>query len=447
MNVAIIGAGPSGLAAAYELAVRGIKVDIYEKDAHVGGLARTLNILGEPVELGPHFVVNHEKTEAEKDFFAFFEENALPYDRRSRICLDGVYFDYPPRVLDILKKWGVGRSAFAFLSLLKHRYVVPSGPPNAYTYVRKALGQTVCDAFFKAYTEKLWGVPCDQLDESYARSLIGFEKLSLANLLTKLRSTGNADFHQACLYPQGGLGVIWARLKEAIEAHGGRFHMQAAISSFALRGNRVSGLVMADGRECACDMVLSSVPDALMLRMLPGVPAPLLDSLKNVRARKVALLYLKVKNADVVPDNTVFLHGVSVRAVRATNFNRFKSVSGAGVILLEYWLSPTDVWCRDSEALIPVGLEDLGRAFGVDKADVLGAHVEYVNAAYLVPDPGLASIRAAVRAHLDGYEGLYRMGRGNQDLFNYGVVQAAQDGLATAQRLAGMWQEGLQSAA
>lgn len=64
MKVAIIGAGPSGLAAAYELAVRGVEVHVYEKEVHVGGLARSPDVLGESVELGPHFVVNHDKTEA-----------------------------------------------------------------------------------------------------------------------------------------------------------------------------------------------------------------------------------------------------------------------------------------------------------------------------------------------------------------------------------------------
>lgn len=436
MRVAIIGAGPSGLVAAHELVERGMEVHVFERDAQVGGLARTLHVLGERVELGPHFVVTQDQVPAEKTIFSYFEEQAQPYQRRSRIYLDGVYYEYPPRALDILRKWGIGRSFAAFLSLLWHRVLPGDRQPNAYNHVRRALGRTLCDAFFASYSEKLWGVPCDQIDESYARALIGFEKFSLGNLLTRLRSTGNAQFHQDCIYPKGGIGGAWERLKNAIEVRGGRFHMQASITSLTVEGHRVSGLVTADGREHVFDAVLSSAPDALMLRMLPQAPAHLLASLQDVRARKLALLYVKLRNTDVVPDHTVYLYSSGVRAVRASNFNRFRSVSGEGVVLLEYWLSPTDALCENVPALERIGLADLAEAFGVSQADVLGTHVTYIPAAYLVPDPGLAGIREAIRACLDGYEGLYRMGRGNQDLFNFGVVQSMRDGMVAAQRVA-----------
>jgi len=428
MRVAIIGAGPSGLAAAYELVRSNVSVDVYERGAEVGGLARSLVLWGEAVELGPHFIVRQPLPDRAEGVFSFFSE-AQPYTRSSRILLDDAFYDYPPHVAGILRQWGFWPSCRAGLSLLAARLGGQgAGRPDAESFVRGTLGDVLYRRFFKDYTEKLWGRPCRDLDAAYARGLIGFQGLSLASLAARwlVRAPVEAE---PCIHPHAGLGSVWRALRHAIEAGGGRFHMASTVEGLQLTGRRVCGLI-ADGRQQACDHVLCSVPDQALWRLLPSDSPSLGERLASQPVRRLALFYARVRSADVMQDHTVYIYSTAIRAVRATNFNRFLGQQGEGTVLLEYWLDPAEAMSRNVQELERVARQDLSLLYGLAPHDLLDRHIEHVAGAYQVPDMNLCAAKIALKAHIDGYEGLTRLGRASQDLFNYGVVQAMKDGVA-----------------
>lgn len=433
MKVAVIGAGPSGLAAAYELVQAGARVDIYERGGEIGGLARSLTLWGEPVELGPHFIVQQPDAETQEGVFSFFAD-AQPYRRSSRILLDDVFYDYPPRAFGVLRQWGVWPSLQAGLSLLAARLGGKDAhQPDAESFVRGALGDVLYRRFFKEYTEKLWGRPCRDLDAMYARGLIGFEGFSFKSALAKLVAPPQV-VHQQCVHPAAGLGGVWRQLRHAIEASGGRFHLKSSVEGFRLEGTRVTGLA-ANGRDHTYDHVLCSIPDQALWRMLPSTSPALGERLASVPVRQLALCYARVRSADVMEDNTVYIYTTSIRAVRVTNFNRFAGRSGEGTLLLEYWLDPGEAIGRNGLEIERVARQDLHRLYGLGNDDLIGWHIEQVAGAYQVPDMNLRPLKDALNQHVQQHAGLTRLGRSGQDLFNYGVIQAMRDGVAASRRV------------
>ena len=166
MKVGIIGAGPAGITAAYQLSKRGVEVEVFEAGPNVGGLARTLDLWGQRVDLGPHRFFSKDRRVTR----LWHEVAACDFKtvrRLTRIYYGGKFYNYPLKVSNAFHNMGVFNALQCALSYGKQVVVnfwhKPT-PQNFEDWVVSAFGRKLFEMFFKSYSEKLWGISCQELD-------------------------------------------------------------------------------------------------------------------------------------------------------------------------------------------------------------------------------------------------------------------------------------------
>ena len=161
-NTVILGAGPAGLAAAYELAQSRHPSIVIEKNTQVGGLCRTLEHRGNLFDIGGHRFLSRSH-EVNQLWQKILEHDLLLVQRKSRILYHGKYFHYPLELVNALKGLGASESLLCFLSSLKAKWFDHPDQSTFEGWMVKRFGKRLYEIFFKTYTEKVWGVPCSQL--------------------------------------------------------------------------------------------------------------------------------------------------------------------------------------------------------------------------------------------------------------------------------------------
>jgi len=171
-RVAIIGAGPAGLTAAYLLAKRGVAVTVLESDPeYVGGLARTVEYKGFRFDIGGHRFFS--KSSWVEDFWTeMLPDDMLERPRSSRIYYNGQFYLYPLRPFEALIKLGIFESGLCALSYAKARLAPRPNPKCFEDWVTNQFGARLFRIFFKTYTEKVWGMSCREISADWAAQRI-----------------------------------------------------------------------------------------------------------------------------------------------------------------------------------------------------------------------------------------------------------------------------------
>src|ERR1043165_7122633 len=239
-NVAIIGAGPAGLTAAYLLSKNEVDVLVLEADpAYVGGISRTATYKGFHFDIGGHRFFS--KSKAVEDFWTeILPNDMLTRPRSSRIFYDGKFFSYPLKPFEALVKLGVFRSILCVLSWLKARLLPVRNPRNFEEWVSNQFGKRLFNTFFKSYTEKVWGMSCKEISADWAAQRIRGLSLGSAikNALIPQRYNGDRSkviktLIHSFRYPRCGPGMMWEVCAEKMKALGGKLEMSCAVTRCA----------------------------------------------------------------------------------------------------------------------------------------------------------------------------------------------------------------------
>ncbi|HNL02607.1 MAG TPA: NAD(P)-binding protein, partial [Leptospiraceae bacterium] len=215
MKVAVIGAGPAGVTAAYLLVKGGAQVDLYEASGDVGGLARSINLWNQRVDLGPHRFFSSD-TRVNELWLELARQDFEMVDRLTRIFYKNKFFFYPLKPFNALFNLGPIESVLCFLSYLKEK-VKPTPDDGSFeTWVTGRFGKKFFIIFFKTYSEKLWGISCKDLDAEFAAQRI--KKLSLWEAVKNALFGGRGNKHKTLVdqfaYPSGGTGMIYERMAD-----------------------------------------------------------------------------------------------------------------------------------------------------------------------------------------------------------------------------------------
>ena len=190
-KICVIGAGPAGLATAYELTKKGYKVDVYEADSQVGGMSRSFNLWGQIVDLGPHRFFSTDKRINDL-WLEIAGDEYQEVNRITRVFYQGNYFYYPLKVMNVLSNLGLFTSAMCMLSYAKER-LSPTKPDGSFeNWVVSRFGRRLFEIFFKTYSEKLWGISCKDLDLGWFQNL---KKTIIISLLQLRIPTTNQATH------------------------------------------------------------------------------------------------------------------------------------------------------------------------------------------------------------------------------------------------------------
>src|SRR5438034_5121160 len=228
-KVAIIGAGPAGLTAAYRLSKEEVDVTILEADpVYVGGISRTATYQGFHFDIGGHRFFS--KSKAIEDLWTeILPNDMLVRPRSSRIFYGGKFFSYPLKPFEALLKLGIFKSVLCVFSWLKARLFPVRNPRNFEEWVSNQFGKRLFNTFFKSYTEKVWGMSCREISADWAAQRIKGLSLGSAikNALLPQRYNGDRSkviktLINSFRYPRRGPGMMWEACAERMKTLGGK---------------------------------------------------------------------------------------------------------------------------------------------------------------------------------------------------------------------------------
>ena len=422
----VVGAGPAGLSAAYWLAKNGSQPLVLEKADKVGGIARTETYKGYAFDVGGHrfFTKNEEVNRLWKQMLG---DDFLRVRRMSRIYYKGHFFDYPLKPLNTLVNLGVAESVLIPLSYVKAQLWKHPEEETFEQWVSNRFGKRLYRTFFKTYTEKVWGLPCDGILATWAAQRIKGLSLATAvyNALFGVQKAKSliTDF----LYPVRGPGMMWERLQETIESRRGQLRFGSEVTRLCLdRGRVLRVCCREDGgeREFPVHQVISSMPiSTLVNRFDPTAPPGVCEAARNLFYRAFLIVVLIVDKQEVFPDQWIYVHSPKVRVGRVQNFKNWSAAmvprpeeSSLG---MEYFCDEGDeIWQmtdEDLRGLAASELEELGLA---DADDVIDSYVVRQPKAYPVYNQGYEQHLATIRSFLGTIENLQTIGRNGMHRYN-----------------------------
>lgn len=475
-KVLIIGAGPAGLTAGYELLDKSAdyEVVILEESGTIGGISRTVNYKGNRMDMGGHRFFSKVPEVNEWWEKMLPTQGALPMDdvlldrtstiamggpdpektdrvmlrrnRLSRIFFKSKFFDYPVSLkLDTIRNMGFITTVEVGFSYLKT--VFHKRPENSLEdfYINR-FGKKLYSMFFENYTENLWGRhPSEISPEWGAQRVKGLSiKAVLKDIFGKAFNKKNRTVETSLIeefaYPKLGPGQLWELTAEEIREKGGEILMNAKVVRILKDpDNRITGVVyLKDGKEATLsgDCVISSMP-------IKDLVAGMNDVLEEVSAIAQGLPYrdymtvgvlvpkLLLKNetkiktiGNIVPDNWVYVHDKKVKMGRFQIYNNWspymvKDIQHSVWVGLEYFCNEGDeIWSMTDDAFAAMAMDEMA-AMGLisDKNEVMDYHVERVKKAYPAYFDTYEHMDE-LREYLNTIPNLYCIGRNGQHRYN-----------------------------
>lgn len=427
-DVVIIGAGPAGLTAAYQLSKAGKQTVVFEKGPLVGGIARTENYKGYGVDIGGHRFFT-KVGEVEAMWREVMGDDFLHRSRLSRIYYNNKFFYYPIRFFDALLKLGLVESIHILLSYLSTRLRPYPQEENFEEWVSNRFGKRLYQIFFKTYTEKVWGIPCREIKAEWAAQRIMGLSLTTAvsNALFKSANGSVKTLIDAFDYPRRGPGMLWERVAELIEAHNHRVMLETEVIQLCMNNRRVTQVVAtspAGTLTASGDHFISSMPlSELILKMNPAPPPEIVEAARQLTYRDFLTVALIVRRDDLFPDNWIYVHSPEVTVGRIQNFKNWSPamapIPGTTCIGLEYFCSQGDsLWQRSDADLITLGRRELAQLGLVQAADILDGVVYRQPKAYPVYTGEYKACLELLKNYLAGIENLQTTGRNGLHMYN-----------------------------
>ncbi len=437
VDVAVIGAGPAGLTAAYLLTKAGLTVAVIEQDArYVGGISRTVEHEGFRFDIGGHRFFSKSQAVVEL-WNEILPDDFIQRPRMSRIYYEGKFYSYPLRAFEALGNLGIVRSTLCMASFALAKAFPRRAVKSFEDWTINQFGAKLYAIFFKTYTEKVWGMPCDEMSADWAAQRIKGLSLGGAVLDGLKRSLGlnrrpndgmqTKTLLESFRYPRLGPGMMWEAARDKVLASGkGRVLMGHALKQLAADGkggwrmaaSHAGGEVVISARHA-----ISSAPLRDLAARLHPLPATGLRA-KALRYRDFLTVALKVRSDDLFPDNWIYIHDSKVKVGRIQNFRSWSPEMvpdpALACVGLEYFCFEGDgLWSMADDDLVALATRELELLGLVQAEQVVGGAVVRQEKAYPVYDEDYAANVAALRDELEGrYPTLHLVGRNGMHRYN-----------------------------
>lgn len=474
MKVVIIGAGPAGITAAYELVKKhqGNEVVVLEESNRIGGISQTVRYNGNRMDIGGHRffskskrvtdwwyeimkpqsaasiddkILKREKEYSETGADPEKEDNVmLKRHRVSRIYYKNKFFDYPVTMkAETIKNMGFAttiQAGFSYMGSVFHK--LPEDSLENF-YINR-FGKKLYSMFFEGYTEKVWGRHPSRISADWGSQRVKGLSITavIKDMLTKV--TGSKKEVETSLieefyYPKFGPGQLWeTALSQAVDA-GAVLKMNCRAVKINTEGGKVTGVVYEENgiqHEEKADVVISAMPVKELVSALDAeVPENIAKAAQGLPYRDfitVGLLLkrLKLKNMTdianfngLVPDCWIYIQDSSVKLGRLQIFNNWspymvKDFQDKVWVGLEYFCNEgDDMWRSRDDDFINFAIGELEKIGIIDKDDVLDYNMERVKKAYPAYFDTYDQIDD-IKAYLDGFNNLFCIGRNGQHRYN-----------------------------
>ena len=454
----VIGAGPAGLSSAYTLAKAGRSVHVIEQDpVYVGGISRTVNYKGFLFDIGGHRFFSKSK-EVVDLWNEILPDDFIDRPRLSRIYYKGKFYAYPLKAFEALRNLGLVESVACVASYALARALPVKDPKTFHQWVRNQFGERLFSIFFKTYTEKVWGMGCDEISADWAAQRIKGLSLMGAILDGLRRSLGlgrrkaatsvDAPVAKSLIesfrYPRRGPGMMWDAAAAKLVRLGGSLEMGTGLEALAYDEARELWTVRVSTpggatRTYQARHVVSSAPIPELMDRLTPKPLSTFQA-RALKYRDFLTVVLIGRSPADLPDNWIYIHDPSVKVGRVQNFRSWSPDmipdATSTCLGLEYFCFEGDgLWSASDDELVALGKAEIAKIGLMSPDDVTDACVVRQKKAYLVYDEDYAANVDVIRReialrlptlHLVGRNGMHKYN--NQD-------HAMMTGMLTAQNI------------
>jgi len=433
----IVGAGPAGLTAAYELSKHGASVVVLESDPkYVGGISRTVNYRGYRFDIGGHRFFSKSR-EVEDLWTEILGADMLHRPRSSKIYYGGQFYAYPLKPFEALCKLGVFESTLCILSFLYARLHPNRDPKSFEDWVVNQFGGRLFRIFFKTYTEKVWGMSCREISADWAAQRI--KGLSLGSamknaLLPKRQSKDRQSVVKTLIdtfrYPRLGPGMMWEVCAAKVRAMGGEVRLgrtvvacqfDSATYTWRISARTPSGTI----EQYSAEHLISSMPiRQLVAQLEPRLPDAVRQSGESLRYRDFLTVGLILREGNRFADNWIYIHDPDVKMGRVQNYKSWspEMVPDPNYCCygLEYFCFEGDgLWTSADSELIALAKEELQQVKLAKAADVVDGCVIRQPKAYPVYDDNYKGHVQAIREALSSrFPALHLVGRNGMHKYN-----------------------------
>jgi protoporphyrinogen oxidase len=426
LGTAILGGGPAGLTAAYMLGRRGRPGAVFEADGTVGGIAKTIEFNGYRFDLGGHRFFT-KLGPVQRLWEEMLEGDFLTRHRLSRIYYNGKFFSYPIAAKDVVGRLGLfesTRCALSYLWAARHRR---RDAETFEEWVTTRFGRRLYDAFFRSYTEKVWGIPGSEIRSLWAAQRIKNFSLGKAMLsILGLRREHVTTLIEEFRYPRLGPGQMWEAFAARAEKAGIEIHLNHYCVAVKHSEGRARSIVVrqnGDVFEFPVDSVISSIPlSDLVLSLDPPPPPHVAEAAKKLRYRDLALVALMTNEEQPFPDNWIYLHDPETRAGRVQNYGAWSPDMvrpGTTCLGVEYFcFQGDDIWEMTDVDAVGLATEELARIGLIDPSKVIDGVKVLVPRAYPMYDANFEEAVATLRSYLQGFQNLQTCGRNGLHRYN-----------------------------
>ncbi len=451
IDTLVIGAGPAGLTTAYKLAQREHDVTVLEADpVYVGGISRTETYKGYHFDIGGHRF--YSKSQEIVDLWnEILPDDFVERPRLSRIFYNGKFYSYPLNAIEAFRNLGLMETTACVASFIWARMRPIPEPRTFHEWVRNNFGERLFSIFFKTYTEKVWGMSCDEISADWAAQRIkGLDlRAAIADAVRRTLGLGGKGGQaktliQSFRYPRRGPGMMWEAAARKIRGYGGRIEMDRRVTGLSWNeGSRIWTVeaTSASGEKhvYSARNVVSSAP---LRDLVKGLKPTALSYFHagQLRYRDFLTVILIGKSAKPFDDNWVYIHDPSVMVGRVQNLRSWSPEMlpdpHSTCLELEYFCFEGDgLWTATNDELIARAKEEIARIGLMRAEDVTDATVVRQEKAYPIYDDTYADNVEVVRRELESrFPTLHLVGRNGMHKYN-NQDHAMMTGILTAENI------------
>lgn len=423
----IIGAGPCGISAAFDLSSNGFDCLVVEKNPYIAGLASTLDFSGYKTDIGPHrfFSKNKYLYDMIEDLLG---ADWIKVDRLTRFYVREKFFMYPVDIIDTIKNLGLYDSFSVMrdfgLQKIKNIFLQPQ-VKSFEDKVVSDFGRSLAQLNMLNYTEKIWGLPCRQISPDWATQRI--KDLSLFEILKKALKIGNSKAKtlvDAFYYPRYGTKTIYeAMQRKAVKAS----LMKETVPVKIIHENSKVRSVVLNNKEgdieVEAENFISTMPLTELVKLFsPSLDNKVLNAAWKLKYRSHTCLFIALDRPYVFKDQWIYLPDSYIpfgRIMEPKNFSIDMCPAGKTSLLLEFFCWQDDeIYKSDAQKLKDISMPWLEKIFNIKPKEIIFCEVHREQFAYPVYDIGYKENLSLVKKALSSFSNLQLAGRGGAFKYN-----------------------------
>jgi protoporphyrinogen oxidase len=399
---------------------------VFEADGTVGGISKTIEFNGYRFDLGGHRFFTKLKP-IERLWERMLGEEMLVRPRMSRIYYQGKFFSYPLTAKDVLGRLGIFESILCALSYLWSLRNRGKTADTFEEWVTVRFGRRLYDAFFRSYTEKVWGIPGSEIRSQWAAQRIkDFSLIRAALTILGLSRKNVTTLIEEFKYPRLGPGQMWESFAASVEEKNIPVRLNHRCVGIRHRDHHVESIVVRTNghvTEHEVERVLTSIPlSELIYNLDPLPPQEILEAAGKLRYRDFCLVALMTTQDEPFPDNWIYIHDPGTRAGRVQNFGAWSEGMvrpGTTCLGVEYFCFEEDeIWSMSDTQAVELATNELARIGLLDPSKVIDGVKVRVPKAYPMYDASYETAVETIRQYLARFDNLQTCGRNGLHRYN-----------------------------